>query len=248
MSECSGEGIKNESPFASRRLQRSQGHANRGSGDGEQHRQRRKQNDFRNARRVRRRGIGEPAGGRPAPRTDRGCTQRAWLKLSNELDRKKARKNVSAFKNSELLYLWPMTGLRLLFIDPRVSAQLLSLNDDTETIGSALVQALTKSTILTSEEFQEIFRSGEIQKKGDEWDNLLIERFSYKSSKFLYKGMSKCSIREANGNITISPSLHNEIQSWTGISGVDDVILPAHSSNKEIGLALLEGFNRCEEA
>jgi len=157
-------------------------------------------------------------------------------------------KNVSAFRNAELLYLWPMTGLRLLFIDPRTSARLLSLNDDAETIGAALAQTLTESTILTSEEFQKIFRSGEIQKKGDEWDNFLIERFSYKSSKTLYEGMHKCSIREVSGNISISPSRHNDLQSWTGISGVEDVILPAHSSNKEIGLALLEGFNRCEDA
>jgi hypothetical protein len=165
----------------------------------------------------------------------------------NPIERRQG-KNVSAFRNAELLYLWPMTGLRLLFIDPRIPARLLSLNDDAETIGATLVQALSESTILTSEEFQRIFRSGEIQKKGDEWDNLLIEKFSYKSPKALYEGMHKCSIREANGNISISPSLHNELQSWTGISGVEDVILPAHSSNKEIGLALLEGFNRCEDA
>lgn len=157
-------------------------------------------------------------------------------------------KNVAAFRNRDFMYLWTMTGFGLLFNDPRIPAKLLALDESTKDIGVAVVQALNESTVLTSESFQEIFHSGEIQKKGSEWDSFLVKKYSYRSSKGLYKYMHKCTISEVGGSITFSPSLHDDFESWSGISAAEDVVLPSTSSSEEIGLALLEAFNRCNDA
>jgi hypothetical protein len=155
-------------------------------------------------------------------------------------------KNVSVLKNQDFLCLSAQSGRGLLFNDPRVSRKVYSLNESMEVIGNAVFDLLGKSAVLSNEDFQILFKSGDIQKEGEAWERAVFKQFSYKTKGALYKKMLNCTIRELDGVLTFSSTNHSKLTSWSGMSDVEKVIIPATSSSEEVGLALCEAFSRCK--
>lgn len=80
------------------------------------------------------------------------------------------------------------------------------------------------------------------------WVAMLMEKYSYKSKKALFRDMKNCGIHLVNNMITISPTRHEKLEAWgrTKGDGIEDVILPADSSPAEIGAGLRLALSRCK--
>jgi hypothetical protein len=112
-------------------------------------------------------------------------------------------------------------------------------------VGQAVCEQLSKSTVLSIQEFRAIADSGAIQASTDSWGNAMCNQFGYKSRRALYRLMLQCNIKELDDKLTFAPTCHNRLYGWSGIQGVDDVVIPAGSSNEAIAAALNEAFRRC---
>jgi hypothetical protein len=142
-------------------------------------------------------------------------------------------KNVSAYKNAEFLALVTMTGRGLLMHDPRTSAQVLALDASPEVVGQAVGVHLSRSTVLSDQEFGKMFNSGAVQESVKSWENEVCKQFG------------QCNIKEINNTLEFAPTCHDRLDGWSGIHGVDDVVIPVGSSHEAVAAALNEAFSRC---
>lgn len=154
-------------------------------------------------------------------------------------------KNVSAYKNAEFLALVTMTGRGLLMHDPRTSAQVLALDASPEVVGQAVGVHLSRSTVLSDQEFGKMFNSGAVQESVKSWENEVCKQFGYRSRRALYRRMLQCNIKEINNTLEFAPTCHDRLDGWSGIHGVDDVVIPVGSSHEAVAAALNEAFSRC---
>ena len=99
-------------------------------------------------------------------------------------------------------------------------------------------------------EFQEIFKSGIVQKIAKEREIELMQQYGYKTRKALMRKMACCWIRADNDKIEIMPSHHKNIDGYTAISndGAEILFVDRHISDEQLGAALREGFARCTSA
>lgn len=59
--------------------------------------------------------------------------------------------------------------------------------------------------------------------------------------------MRRCNIVKKDKALVISPSHHNRLDSWSRskVDGIEDVVIPADSSEIDVGAALRLAFSRC---
>ncbi len=110
--------------------------------------------------------------------------------------------------------------------------------------------ALSKSKRVTTAEFQEIFKSGLVQKISKERDAAIMQRYGYKTRKSLLRKMACCWITADDEKIEIKPTHHKNIDGYSGISndGPEIIFVAANISDEQLGVALREGFSRCTSA
>lgn len=154
-------------------------------------------------------------------------------------------RNVTAFRNEDFLCLFVQTGRGLLCNDPRIDAIVLPSGEAMEKIGGAVVAALDQSTIMTASDFQNLFKSGDVQRHTADWERSVMARFRYKTKRALWQTMLKCSIRSLDGTLTFAPTRHDRLDGWSGMKDVEKVIIPAANANEEVGRALCAAFDLC---
>ncbi|MDT3664599.1 contact-dependent growth inhibition system immunity protein [Cronobacter dublinensis] len=155
---------------------------------------------------------------------------------------------VCIFCTPEFISIETYSGLGRVSRDPLFTPHLLSPESDDESIGKAILQALSDSrTLILLEERVELFDLEKGKQRYCEWIAMLREKYGYKSRKALFKDMKYCSIHCVNGVINISPSRHEKLEAWggTGRGGNDKVILSLENSPAEIGAGLRLALSRC---
>ncbi|ELY6212102.1 contact-dependent growth inhibition system immunity protein [Cronobacter dublinensis] len=155
---------------------------------------------------------------------------------------------VCIFCTPEFISIETYSGLGRVAMDPLFPPHLLSPESDDESIGKAILQALSDSRTLTSiEDRVELFDLEKGKQRYTERNAMLREKYGYKSKKSLFKDMKYCSIHCVNGVINISPSRHEKLEAWggTGRGGNDKVILSLENSPAEIGAGLRLALSRC---
>lgn len=80
-----------------------------------------------------------------------------------------------------------------------------------------------------------------------QWIQSLMALYGYKTKRALFKDMHSCHIDKYNDILTIRPSHHKKLETWgrEKDDGIEDVIIPATSTPREIGAALRLAFSRC---
>lgn len=75
-----------------------------------------------------------------------------------------------------------------------------------------------------------------------------MRAFNYKTKRSIFKNMLSCGVCQLNGVITITSTIHNRLDGWSGngIAESDYVIIPDSSTHEEIGAALRLAFSRCK--
>ncbi|ALB63003.1 hypothetical protein AFK62_11035 [Cronobacter condimenti 1330] len=152
------------------------------------------------------------------------------------------------FCTPEFISIETYSGLGMVAVDPLFPSHLLSPESDDETIGKAILQALSDSRTLTSlDERVELFDLEKGKQRYSEWIAMLREKYGYKSKKALFKDMKHCGIHCVNGVMNISPFRHEKLEAWgdTGRDESDEVILSLENSPAEIGAGLRLALSRC---
>lgn len=153
----------------------------------------------------------------------------------------------SAYYTKEFLLIETQSGLGRTSVDPLFPPNLLSPDADEQCTGETILQALSNSRTLDKLEDRIAFFNLE---KGKEkyaaWVAFLIDKYSYKTKRALFKDMSHCIIHYVNDVITISPMRHEKLEAWEGLEQSENVILPADSTPSEIGAGLRLALSRCK--
>ncbi len=155
---------------------------------------------------------------------------------------------VSVSSTKDFLSVDTYSGLGMVGRDPLFPPNLLPPDTDDQTIGEAVLIALSNSRTLSLEESADFFDLEKGKERYAAWIAMLMERYGYKTKRALFKDMKRCSIHCLNDVITISPTRHEKLEAWggTGRGGSDKVILPVNSPPSEIGAALRLALSRCK--
>jgi hypothetical protein len=131
--------------------------------------------------------------------------------------------------------------------DPLGSEHLLPPDADDASLGTAILDALSRSRELTAEEAKTFFDWQQRKKTYAEWIERLKGLYGYKTKRAMFKNMKSCDIKRKGGQITIEPSHHDKLTGWSGegISPQDYAVVNADSPPDKIGAALRLAFERC---
>ncbi|MEZ7213928.1 Immunity protein CdiI-o11 [Klebsiella spallanzanii] len=155
--------------------------------------------------------------------------------------------NASVSFNGDLYSIVTLSGCRILINDYESYCSILNADSSDFDLGSAVCVALDNSKIVNPEEncFFDRDIVGIHYKK---WVANIMQKYSYKTKKVMFKKMNLCNIRRVNGVITIEPMCHDKLESWSGdrISESDYVIIPDTVSYEDVGAALRLAFARCK--
>jgi hypothetical protein len=153
------------------------------------------------------------------------------------------------YLNENFYLIQTMSQGMLGYAEPSASPFFLSTEIDDDTLGATLRMALSASKKVSVPEFQEMFKSGVIQKVAKEREVETMKRYGYKTKRAMYKNMNKCSVDVVDEQIKIQPTHRKSLDSYTATqSGPEPLYLSTSSSDQELGAALREGFKRCTSA
>jgi hypothetical protein len=155
-----------------------------------------------------------------------------------------------ALLNTDLMSVETVSGLGQMRADRTYGVEhFLPPDVSNHALGEAVLDALSKSRFISLEEYKTFFNPELCKQQYLEWEQMLRERFGYKTKRALYKGMKNVIIQKANDVLRFSPSYQERsLDYWSGkgLGPEDDVQLPATSSAEEIGAALRLAFSRCK--
>jgi hypothetical protein len=155
---------------------------------------------------------------------------------------------VSVYWNGEIFYIASMNdgGLYVLNIDAEPYYHTNDVNDDE--LGNSIFKAINASRQIDPMKAVELLESGGADTCIESRDNHMMQKFGYKNKRQLYRKMASCGVELESKQITISPTHHDRLESWTGVQDAENVVISATVSNAELGAAVREGFSRCRGA
>jgi hypothetical protein len=157
-------------------------------------------------------------------------------------------KRASAMFNGDFFLIETWSGYRSLFRDNLGAQHFLEPNSNDESLGHAVLDALSRSRFCSLEEIQSRRHSDRMAEEYATWVQSLMVKYGYKDKRALFKSMMNCNVKLAGGFITIGPMIHDSLDGWIGFPRDENnpVIIPASSTAEEVGAALRLAFSRCE--
>ncbi len=161
--------------------------------------------------------------------------------------------------NKELAYVRTYSGYRSSRADPQGAEHFAKANVSDQELGAAVLDALAHSRFVLPEPRKDVWVHPEAtfdmglydyeltSLRYDQWVARIMESYNYKTKRALFKDMKKCSIESKNDLITIRPSHHEKLETWSGkgVSESDYVTIPSSSTPSDVGAALRLAFSRC---
>lgn len=160
-------------------------------------------------------------------------------------------------ENQRFIFVQTYSGYQSCRADPRGTQLVLRPDADGETLGAAVLDALSNSRFVLAESRQGVWIHPEAsfdkylyspvltERRYNEWVERLRAEFNYKSKRALFKGMKNCSLRSSLGSIVIAPSVHEKQEGWSGMPKDQEVVLPVTSLPAEVGAAVRLALSRC---
>jgi hypothetical protein len=155
-----------------------------------------------------------------------------------------------AFFNGDFFYVVTQSIGMLSYPEPSADPHFLPPDVDDATLGRTLRLALSLSRSVDSEEFQRLWKSGDIQKIENSREAWAMNEYGYKTKRAMRRNMNCCWISVSEGEVQVKPTHHKSLDTYTGISndGPEILHVPELASDAELGAALREGFRRCTSA
>jgi len=132
-------------------------------------------------------------------------------------------------------------------LDPAGKALLLTRDCSDEELGTALLNALAASRMLTLKQAETFFAVAELQERYKAWVAGLMQHYKLKTKKALFTGMDNCHVTEREGVVSISPNAHQRLEGWvrTKSMNLPTLTVAANASAEDIGARLREAFSHC---
>jgi hypothetical protein len=131
--------------------------------------------------------------------------------------------------------------------DPQGVQHLLPPDATDQSLGAAILDALSKSRVAKYEEAPDMYLSrDQMASQNFAWTQRLMQTYGYATKRALFKKMKSCSIeRRRTGLLTIEPTMHVGLEGWDGLPESELVAVPADCTVNELGAALRLAFSRC---
>jgi len=157
-------------------------------------------------------------------------------------------KQAAALFNGDFILVETYSGHRSSRFDPHGAQHLLAPEAGDETLGAAILDALSRSRFLPLEDARPFLDPQRVRQEYAAWTQSLMTRYRYKTKRALFGDMIRCGIQMAADIITIKPARHDRLEGWgrTLGDGIEDVVIPDGSTAADVGAALRLGFSRCE--
>jgi hypothetical protein len=155
---------------------------------------------------------------------------------------------VSVFENREFTQIETQSGYRGGLPDPLGKRIQIKNPAEDEVLGRSVLDALAASRFLHPNEHREFFDiRGRVMPQYEEWVNLMMATYGYKTRRALFKDMKSCDIEEHGGVLTLRPTHHEKLEAWSGDSISEDCVVrvPIESAAAEVGAALRLALSRC---
>ncbi|WP_413623809.1 contact-dependent growth inhibition system immunity protein [Luteibacter sp. Lutesp34] len=149
--------------------------------------------------------------------------------------------------NERVICIETYSGRGLMGRDPDGICDFRELDEANATLGSLLRRALEASRWISLEEYPLFFDIERSKETNRLWVEAACQRSGFKSRKALFKEMMSCSVRCAEGRITIKPSVHVKLEGWTGdgIAPTEYVELSTEDSDEALGEGIRLALSRC---
>ncbi|WP_420998500.1 contact-dependent growth inhibition system immunity protein [Cupriavidus sp. 30B13] len=153
----------------------------------------------------------------------------------------------SMYANEKFICIQTCSGLRGAASDPDGKLFFLNPEANPDEIGRALQDALSVSRTLAPEEVGPFFDLEIIEKRYEDWVDLMMKKFEYSSRKALFKKMSHCQVECVDGVIYIRPMFHEKLEAWSakGVEKADHVVIEDSASSYAVGQGALVALSRC---
>ena len=165
--------------------------------------------------------------------------------------------NVKA--NGKFICIKTYSGYGSCRADPRGAVHWLTPSASDEEMGTALLDALSKSRFVLPGPRTDVWvhpdatfdaELYDLKKLGERYENWVESikvRYGYTARRPIFKDMKSCSVMARLGKITMRPSHHEKLEAWSGEGISEDayVIVSEDSSPGEIGAGVRLVLDRC---
>lgn len=154
--------------------------------------------------------------------------------------------NASIHMNIDFINIVSMSGYNMKFRDCKAYNEYFDHSVSNEILGKAILTALNKSKAFDKYD-HEVFQEMSDIKHYNAWVKTAIDRYSYKNKAKMFKCMLILSVSYKDSYISFMPRHQCKSEAWegTGKNGEDHVIIPADSTDEEIGAAARLALSRC---
>ena len=156
------------------------------------------------------------------------------------------RPSVAVYSKEHFLWVKTLSGYRRRSADPEVPTRCLSKEASTADVGKAVLDALSRSRLISREEIPSFFAPEKVKANYEAWIEGLIKQLGYSSKRSVLKGMKSCHVEVENGEIHLHPFRQVKLDAWEGLSADHDVVIPGDATAEQVGVALMQALERCQ--
>jgi len=154
------------------------------------------------------------------------------------------KKWAAIYANGESICVQTCSGFRRSVADPGGGLFFLPGRPEVSELGNALNSALARSRMLAPEELGRFFDVAAVKARYEEWVATYMQKYGYASRRALFKDMKHCSVESAGGVVRFSPTVHEELEAWSGIEG--EFTVPEPVSDQDLGQAAFRALEVCK--
>ncbi|MYN05136.1 CdiI family contact-dependent growth inhibition immunity protein [Pseudoduganella sp. DS3] len=138
------------------------------------------------------------------------------------------------------------SGLRVSASDPAGLQLIYDTNESPEMLGQGLLQALAASRVLNLDEARQFFESSSMKQRYENWVTRLLQHVGSGDRIKLFEKMKHCSVVCESDLISIRPTIHDEIEGWSGSKQLESVQVSRLASAAEVGQGILLALSRSQ--
>ncbi|MEX9817959.1 MULTISPECIES: contact-dependent growth inhibition system immunity protein [Providencia] len=155
--------------------------------------------------------------------------------------------NISIRVNDFFYFIMVLSGYHLFVVDDTVPIVSVNKKVTNSELGKLSKVALKKCRVIAPHVDSFFFNRDRLAECEKKWLSENLSSLGFKNKKNFYQSMMLCNIREKNGFLTLRPTLHKKLETWTGDGFTEDdyIVLPDSVSDEELGEAIKEVLSRC---
>jgi len=150
-----------------------------------------------------------------------------------------------AYLTDKIVFLETCSGLARAAADPQGKLHILSFSAvSDEELGAALRDALVASRVLDQAELAVFFEPTALDERYETKVKRVLETGAHSNRRELFTNMKHCPVVATDEEIVIRPTVHEKLESWSGLGAEFHVRVSSRVSNADLGKVLRLAFAR----